>query len=50
MDCRLAGISSSASTPEVLLEAVIEVLYPQTVTLLEGAEEDNTFTLPRELR
>ena len=45
-----AGITSGASTPEVLVEAVIEALDPAKVTLLEGAEEDITFTLPRELR
>ena len=44
------GITSGASTPEVLVEAVIDALKPGRVTLLEGAEEDITFTLPRELR
>ena len=48
--CKRAGITSGASTPEVLVEAVIEALDPAKVTLLEGAEEDITFTLPRELR
>ena len=48
--CRRAGITSGASTPEVLVEAVIESLRPERVTLLEGAEEDITFTLPRDLR
>ena len=49
-DCRRVGITSGASTPEVLVEAVIGALEPERVTLLEGAEEDITFTLPRELR
>ncbi len=44
------GITSGASTPEVLVEAVIEALAPEEVVLLNGAEEDVTFTLPRELR
>jgi 4-hydroxy-3-methylbut-2-enyl diphosphate reductase len=48
--CQRAGVTSGASTPEVLVEAVIEALDPEKVTLLEGAEEDITFTLPRELR
>ena len=48
--CQQVGITSGASTPEVLVEAVIEALQPERVTLLAGAEEDITFTLPRELR
>ena len=48
--CQRAGVTSGASTPEVLVEAVIVALDPAKVTLLEDAEEDITFTLPRELR
>lgn len=48
--CRRVGVTSGASTPEVLVEAVIAALAPERVTLLTGAEEDITFTLPRELR
>ena len=44
------GITSGASTPEVLVESVIEYLAPEKVTVLTGVEEDVTFTLPRELR
>ncbi len=44
------GITSGASTPEVLVASVIDALHPEQVTLLSGAEEDITFTLPRELR
>ena len=44
------GITSGASTPEVLVASVIDALQPERVTLLSGAEEDITFTLPRELR
>ena len=44
------GVTSGASTPEILVEQVIESLHPDKVTLLAGADEDVTFTLPRELR
>lgn len=44
------GITSGASTPEVLVESVIQALKPDKVTLLTGVEEDVSFTLPRELR
>jgi 4-hydroxy-3-methylbut-2-enyl diphosphate reductase len=44
------GVTSGASTPEVLVESVIEALAPEKVTMLTGAEEDVSFTLPRELR
>ena len=44
------GITSGASTPEVLVEAVIDALKPECVSLITGADEDITFTLPRELR
>ena len=44
------GITSGASTPEVLVESVIKALAPEKVTMLEGVEEDVSFTLPKELR
>ena len=44
------GITSGASTPEVLVESVIQALNPDRVKVLTGVEEDVTFTLPRELR
>ena len=44
------GITSGASTPEVLVESVISELAPEIVTVLSGVEEDVTFTLPQELR
>jgi 4-hydroxy-3-methylbut-2-enyl diphosphate reductase len=44
------GVTSGASTPEVLVESVIQALAPEKVTMLTGAEEDVSFTLPRELR
>ncbi|MFQ5859927.1 MAG: 4-hydroxy-3-methylbut-2-enyl diphosphate reductase [Dehalococcoidia bacterium] len=44
------GITSGASTPEVLVEAVINRLAPEQVSTLEGVEENITFVLPQELR
>ncbi len=44
------GVTSGASTPEVLVEAVIQALAPEEVVFLEGADEDVEFTLPKELR
>ena len=44
------GITSGASTPEVLVERVIECLAPEKVTMVSGVEEDITFNLPKQLR
>ena len=44
------GITSGASTPEVLVESIVEALAPDSVTMITGVEEDVTFTLPQELR
>lgn len=44
------GITSGASTPEVLVESVLKALNPEKVTVLPGVEEDVSFTLPKELR
>jgi 4-hydroxy-3-methylbut-2-enyl diphosphate reductase len=44
------GITSGASTPEVLVESVVKALNPDKVTVLPGVEEDVSFTLPKELR
>ena len=44
------GITSGASTPEVLVESIIRAMAPEKVTVLGGVEEDVSFTLPRELR
>ena len=49
-DKNKVGITSGASTPEVLVESVIEALAPESVTMLSGVEEDVSFTMPRELR
>ena len=43
------GITSGASTPEVLVEQVIERLAPEIVTMVSGVEEDITFNLPKQL-
>ena len=44
------GITSGASTPEVLVEGVIKALAPERVIKLDGIREDVAFTLPKELR
>jgi len=44
------GITSGASTPEVLVESVIEKLAPEKVTMVPGVDEDITFNLPKQLR
>jgi 4-hydroxy-3-methylbut-2-enyl diphosphate reductase len=44
------GITSGASTPEQLVEAVIEALDPEDVVMIDGVEEDVSFVLPKELR
>ena len=44
------GITSGASTPEVLVESVIEKLAPDKVTMVTGVEEDISFNLPKQLR
>ena len=49
-DKEKVGITSGASTPEVLVESVIKALAPEKVTMLSGVEEDVSFTLPKELR
>jgi 4-hydroxy-3-methylbut-2-enyl diphosphate reductase len=49
-EVKKVGITSGASTPEVLVESVVQALAPETVTMLSGVEEDVTFTLPKELR
>ena len=44
------GVTSGASTPEVLVESVIEKLAPDKVTIVSGVEEDISFSLPKQLR
>ena len=44
------GITSGASTPEPLVDAVIEHLAPDSVTTLEVTKEDVSFVLPKELQ
>ena len=43
------GITSGASTPEVLVESVIDSLSPEKVTMITGVEEDIMFNLPKQL-
>ena len=44
------GITSGASTPEVMVQAVIDLLNPRNVIHIGEKEEDITFVLPRQLR
>ena len=44
------GITSGASTPESLVQDVIKALDAEEVLPIEGAEEDVSFVLPKELR
>ena len=44
------GITSGASTPEKMVEAVIQALEPDHVIHIGEGEENITFTLPKELR
>lgn len=49
-DVKRIGIISGASTPELLVQQVVEALNPERVSTLDGAEENITFILPREFR
>ncbi len=49
-DINRVGITSGASTPEVLVDEVIKALHPDKVTSMTGIEENVTFVLPKELR
>ena len=44
------GITSGASTPDLLVERVINALDPEEVITVKGAEEDVSFVLPLEMR
>ena len=44
------GITSGASTPETLVESVIDHLKPDSVTTVEVIKEDVSFVLPKELQ
>ena len=44
------GITSGASTPEVLVEEIIKYLSPDEVVPMGGEEEHITFKLPENLR
>jgi 4-hydroxy-3-methylbut-2-enyl diphosphate reductase len=44
------GITSGASTPEILVEKIIKFLQPMEISLITGIEEDISFRLPDELK
>lgn len=44
------GITSGASTPEVLVDSVVRELRPDKVVRINGVAEDVVFHLPKELR
>ena len=44
------GITSGASTPDQLVDAVVKAIAPEEVLPVEGVEEDVSFVLPHELR
>ncbi len=44
------GITSGASTPEVLVDRVIEMIRPDEVIHIKHIDEDMKFVLPRQLR
>ena len=44
------GITSGASTPESLVEGVIDFLKPDSVETVEVTEENVEFVLPKQLR
>ena len=44
------GITSGASTPDALVQEIIETLMPEEVIPMGGDEENITFTLPFQFR
>ena len=48
-DVEIIGVTSGASTPEILVKNVIEFLAPEEVETVQGAHEDVLFTLPNKL-
>ena len=49
-DKKKIGITSGASTPEWLVQAVIDAIKPTNIDVKKIAEENITFVLPKTLR
>jgi len=44
------GVTSGASTPEIMVQEVVQYLQPTEVSNIEGTPENITFKLPKELQ
>ena len=47
---KVVGITSGASTPEGMVQKVVQYLNPSKLSSIDGNPEDITFKLPKELQ